>query len=52
MLLYLIRLADVCGIDLIEAAQAKVERNESRYPEHLARGTAAKYTTLRPDSNS
>lgn len=52
VLLYLIRLADVCGINLVEAAQAKVERNESRYPEDLARGTAAKYTALRPDSKS
>lgn len=30
--IYLVRLADVCGIDLIEAADAKVERNETRFP--------------------
>lgn len=32
VLIYLVRLADVCGIDLIEAAGAKVERNETRFP--------------------
>jgi NTP pyrophosphatase (non-canonical NTP hydrolase) len=32
VLLYLVRLTDVCGIDLIEAAYAKIERNETRFP--------------------
>ncbi|MEV0082897.1 nucleotide pyrophosphohydrolase [Saccharopolyspora sp. NPDC050642] len=32
VLLYLVRLTDVCGIDLIEAANAKIERNETRFP--------------------
>lgn len=32
VLLYLVRLTDVCGIDLIAAAYAKVERNETRFP--------------------
>ncbi|MGC7093052.1 nucleotide pyrophosphohydrolase [Amycolatopsis lurida] len=30
--LYLVRLADVLGIDLYEAAAAKIERNEVRFP--------------------
>ncbi|MGW4396040.1 nucleotide pyrophosphohydrolase [Amycolatopsis nivea] len=30
--LYLVRLADVLGIDLLEAANAKVDRNEKRFP--------------------
>lgn len=30
--LYLVRLADVLGVDLLEAAHAKIERNESRFP--------------------
>ncbi|GAA3536231.1 nucleotide pyrophosphohydrolase [Amycolatopsis ultiminotia] len=30
--LYLIRLADVLGIDLLAAANAKVDRNEKRFP--------------------
>ncbi|MBB4687053.1 nucleotide pyrophosphohydrolase [Amycolatopsis jiangsuensis] len=30
--LYLLRLADVLGIDLLAAANAKVDRNEKRFP--------------------
>ena len=32
VLIYLTRLADVAGIDLSEAARAKIERNRSRFP--------------------
>lgn len=46
VLLYLVRLADVSGIDLIEAAHSKIERNEHRYPSDLSHGSAAKYTDL------
>lgn len=44
--IYLVRLADVCGVDLLAAANAKVEANELRYPVALARGNARKYTSL------
>lgn len=30
--LYLVQLADVCGVDLIEAAHAKITRNDDRFP--------------------
>lgn len=30
--LYLVQLADVCGVDLIQAAHAKIMRNEDRFP--------------------
>lgn len=30
--LYLVRLADVLGLDLFAAANAKIDRNESRFP--------------------
>jgi NTP pyrophosphatase (non-canonical NTP hydrolase) len=30
--LYLVRLADVLGVDLIAAAHAKIDRNELRFP--------------------
>jgi NTP pyrophosphatase (non-canonical NTP hydrolase) len=30
--IYLIRLADVLGVDLLEAAEAKIDRNEHRFP--------------------
>ncbi|MEC3977972.1 nucleotide pyrophosphohydrolase [Amycolatopsis sp. H20-H5] len=32
VLLYLIQLADSLGVDLLETASAKVERNEKRFP--------------------
>ena len=32
VLIYLVRFADVCGIDLLAEVYAKIERNESRYP--------------------
>jgi NTP pyrophosphatase (non-canonical NTP hydrolase) len=42
--IYLVRLADIAGIDLLAAAQAKIEKNHSRYPPELVRGSAAKYS--------
>lgn len=44
VLIYLTRLADRCGIDLLEAAHQKVTRNEERYPENQVRGLATKYS--------
>ncbi|MGH3468975.1 MAG: nucleotide pyrophosphohydrolase [Thermocrispum sp.] len=32
--IYLVRLADVLGVDLLDVAQAKIERNEVRFPPH------------------
>ena len=32
VLLYLLRFADVCGIDPVAAAHAKIDRNEVRFP--------------------
>src|SRR5215469_12672715 len=32
VLIYLVRLADVSGIDLLEAAHAKLKHNETRFP--------------------
>jgi dCTP diphosphatase len=49
VLIYLVRLADVCQIDLVAAAHAKVDLNEARYPVEAARGTAAKYNRLGAD---
>jgi NTP pyrophosphatase (non-canonical NTP hydrolase) len=42
VLIYLARLADVLGVDLIEAANRKVAENAERYPASEARGSAAK----------
>ncbi|MFF7729105.1 nucleotide pyrophosphohydrolase [Streptomyces sp. NPDC008001] len=44
---YLLRLADVLGIDVAQALKDKIETNRHRYPAHLARGRADKYTVLR-----
>jgi NTP pyrophosphatase (non-canonical NTP hydrolase) len=42
--IYLARLADVLGVDLDEAVQEKIARNEEKYPPELARGNATKYS--------
>lgn len=41
---YLLRIAEVCGIDLIQATQAKIELNAQKYPIEKAKGSNAKYT--------
>lgn len=46
VLLYLVRLADVLGVDLAEAARRKLAINEARYPADKAHGRADKYTRL------
>ena len=45
-LIYLIRLADKLGVDLLAAAQRKIEVNEQKYPVDKAKGNAKKYTEL------
>jgi dCTP diphosphatase len=42
--IYLLRLADVIGIDLVEELKKKIAINEKRYPIDKAKGSAAKYT--------
>jgi len=42
--IYLLRLADVIGIDLAEELKKKIAINEKRYPIDKAKGSAAKYT--------
>lgn len=46
MLLYLVRLADVSGVDLVAAANRKLALNAERYPVDKARGSNAKYDKL------
>ena len=46
VLLYLIRISDKLGIDLIAAAQEKLVLNAKKYPVAVSRGTAAKYDKL------
>ena len=40
ILIYLIRVADRLGIDLLDATEAKILRNEHRYPASKVRGKA------------
>lgn len=42
---YLLRIAEVCGIDLIEATNKKIDLNAKKYPVEKAKGSNAKYTT-------
>ena len=41
---YLLRIAEVTGIDLIVATNAKIELNARKYPADKVRGSNAKYT--------
>jgi dCTP diphosphatase len=41
---YLLRLAEVTGIDLIKAANEKIALNAIKYPVEKAKGSNAKYT--------
>ena len=45
-LIYLIRLADKLDIDILKAAQSKIEVNEKKYPVDKSKGNAKKYTDL------
>lgn len=44
VLLYLVRLADKLGVDLLEAARRKLEVNARKYPAEQVRGSSKKYT--------
>ncbi|MCC4117281.1 nucleotide pyrophosphohydrolase [Aromatoleum toluclasticum] len=46
VLLYLVRLADVLGVDLADAARTKMRINAERYPVDKARGRSEKYDRL------
>jgi dCTP diphosphatase len=42
--IYLLRISDRLGIDLLAAADAKIVLNERKYPAERVRGDARKYT--------
>jgi NTP pyrophosphatase (non-canonical NTP hydrolase) len=44
VLLYLVRLADKLGVDLMDAARDKLEVNARKYPAEQVRGSSKKYT--------
>jgi NTP pyrophosphatase (non-canonical NTP hydrolase) len=43
VLIYLVRLADELGIDPLEAANQKLDKNERKYPADKVKGKALKY---------
>jgi len=45
--IYLVRLADRLGVDLLEAAAAKMASNAQRYPATEFRGSSRKYSELK-----
>ena len=42
--IYLLRIADKLGVDLMRAADTKISLNEQKYPADKVRGSAKKYT--------
>ena len=51
VLIYLVRFADVLGVDLLEAAEQKVRINELKYPADRVHGRADKYTEYESSSD-
>jgi NTP pyrophosphatase (non-canonical NTP hydrolase) len=45
--IYLIRLSQVLGLDLVAACNRKLPENAKKYPVEKAKGVAKKYTDLR-----
>jgi NTP pyrophosphatase (non-canonical NTP hydrolase) len=45
--IYLVRLAQVLGVDLIRACERKLVENARKYPVERAKGSAKKYTQYR-----
>jgi len=43
---YLLLLSDAAGIDILEAAEKKLKKNEEKYPVDKARGRHTKYNKL------
>ena len=46
ILLYLLLVAERAGLDLIAAAEAKLAKNNQKYPVEKSKGNARKYTEL------
>lgn len=44
--IYLLYLSDKLGVDLIDAAEHKIQLNKKKYPKELSKGSHLKYTEL------
>ena len=52
VLIYLVRLADKCHIDLPKETVEKIALNNKKYPAELVRGSSKKYTEYKSIHNS
>ena len=46
VLYFLLRLAELCDLDLAAEFKRKMKINEAKYPAHVSKGTNKKYTEL------
>ncbi|XVE84622.1 hypothetical protein DITRI_Ditri17bG0027400 [Diplodiscus trichospermus] len=51
VLLYLVRLSDICGVNLGKAALRKLEMNAIKYPVKLCKGSSKKHTQINVDKS-
>jgi dCTP diphosphatase len=51
VLLFLVRMSDVCGVDLARAAALKMARNRRNYPADKCFGSSAKYTAYKAEGS-
>ncbi|XP_052207904.1 uncharacterized protein LOC127811774 [Diospyros lotus] len=52
VLLYLVRLSDICGVDLGKAALRKMELNAIKYPVSLCKGSSKKHSQIQTDESN
>ncbi|KAG6750033.1 hypothetical protein POTOM_047111 [Populus tomentosa] len=52
VLLYLVRLSDICGVDLGKAAMRKLELNAIKYPIKPCEGSSEKHTQINAASHN
>ncbi|XWS13305.1 hypothetical protein CRYUN_Cryun36dG0026000 [Craigia yunnanensis] len=52
VLLYLVRLSDICGVNLGKAALRKLEMNAIKYPVKLCKGSSQKHTQINVDKSN
>lgn len=49
---YLLRMSDRLGVDLVQAAQQKISLNEQKYPAEKVKGSAKKYHEYKSKSRN
>lgn len=52
VLLFLVRMSDVCGVDLAAAAAQKMRKNRTNYPRERCFGSAAKHSAYRAEGGA